>query len=740
MHPLFIYLLKAAAVLLIFLGIYWLFFRNETFFRFLRVYLLTGILSAMVIPAINWVYYTEREYVPISMMKYSELRRAVTDVPVPNEPNWTLGTVLLITYLLGALMILLHRAHSILQIARLRARAERHQEQGLAIYQVGDPLPPFSFFNRIFWNPDLYSEEERTSILRHEEAHCRQWHSIDIMLMELCLIVLWWNPVSWAYRNVLRQNLEYLADRSASTEGMDRTSYQYAMLRLSAPEHAPMLANTFNKSFIKKRIVMLNQKPSHPKKIGFFALVLPLLAVFMYSFNRTEVVRYVPTEVIDPLMSSFNTAEKRIEIEMTAETSDAELDQIKAELAEDGIDLSYTTVRNSEGQITSLSIDVKGRYSSGKSFSGYYKIEEDGPIDPIFLFFDDEEESFSMSSGSLDIEDEIDIDVRVDEENEDVVVQNITVERDDSGKKKYRLHFQRKGEGGKYIITDSSNVVVRGYTSAQSPSAKSGVFVFKGNGKTKNGSAFTLRKGSNANVKIMTMPLDRKSIRKLKREARKARKNGDDGQNEYIIITGDPLGSMDFDFDMAVPGVVWNEMEEALHEGVSPERLGKQIEMENFVLKGQLEEEEIREMMEKHRIEWEQKVKENKEAIQKSIEETQKAAQEARKEAYEAQNEAREQQRKIRAERIVIREQESRAAEEARRAEREVARVVEREIYFTDGKDALYILDGEPSTQEEFEKLTPGDIEKVEVLKGNAAKALYGEKARDGVIIVTTRK
>ncbi len=715
MHPFFIYLLKAAAVLLIFLSVYWLFFRNETFFGFLRIYLLTGIMAALVVPAVNWVYYTEPVYVPVSMMQYSELPLTGSGTEIQDEPFWTLATVLFIAYVTGALGILLHRSHSILQIARLRRKAKRLEEQGLALYQVSEPLPPFSFFNHIFWNPSLYSEEERVSILRHEEAHCRQWHSIDIILMELCLIVLWWNPVSWAYRNILRQNLEYLADRSASTEGLNRTSYQFAMLRLSAPEHAPMLANTFNKSFIKKRIVMLNQKPSNPKKIGLFAVILPLLAVFMYSFNRTEVVRYVPSEIIDPLMSQVSTPEKRIEIEITATSTDAELDKIKQSLAEESIDMSYTAVKNAEGLITSLSIDVKGSYSSGKKFSGTYSIEEDGPIDPVFLLFDDEAETFSMRTGLLDTEEEIEIDVDVDTDEEGVSyrAQSITVERDDDDRQKFKIRFNGKNEGGTYFISDSSDVKVWGFRSPPSPLHPSDhVTILRGRKSPGNAKAITITGHPNP-VKVMTLPLDRKSIRKLKRESKKARKNGEDDKTEYIIITDGEMGSMNFDFDMNLSGIGWDEMEE----------------------------EKVREMIEKQRIEWKEQMKENETIIRKSMEEAKKVAIEARKEASEAQKEAREEQRKvIQSEKIVIREQQALAAEEARRAEREIARVVEREIYIAEGKDAMYIIDGEPASNKEFEQIAPGKIESVKVLKGKSAEALYGKDAKDGVIIVTTNK
>lgn len=55
-------------------------------------------------------------------------------------------------------------------------------------------------------------------------------------------------------------------------------------------------------------------------------------------------------------------------------------------------------------------------------------------------------------------------------------------------------------------------------------------------------------------------------------------------------------------------------------------------------------------------------------------------------------------------------------------------------------KNALYILDGEAITEEQFRLISPSDIIAVDVLKGEKAAALYGSKGANGVIIITTKK
>lgn len=54
--------------------------------------------------------------------------------------------------------------------------------------------------------------------------------------------------------------------------------------------------------------------------------------------------------------------------------------------------------------------------------------------------------------------------------------------------------------------------------------------------------------------------------------------------------------------------------------------------------------------------------------------------------------------------------------------------------------DPLYIIDGMPTGQDGMESVNPNDIESIEVLKDAASGAIYGARAANGVILVTTKK
>lgn len=58
----------------------------------------------------------------------------------------------------------------------------------------------------------------------------------------------------------------------------------------------------------------------------------------------------------------------------------------------------------------------------------------------------------------------------------------------------------------------------------------------------------------------------------------------------------------------------------------------------------------------------------------------------------------------------------------------------------TAGNDPLYVIDGVPSSATEFNAINVNDVESVEILKDAAAQAIYGARAANGVILVTTKR
>ena len=56
------------------------------------------------------------------------------------------------------------------------------------------------------------------------------------------------------------------------------------------------------------------------------------------------------------------------------------------------------------------------------------------------------------------------------------------------------------------------------------------------------------------------------------------------------------------------------------------------------------------------------------------------------------------------------------------------------------GTEPLFVLDGVPISSSDFNALSPNDIESVSVLKDAASASIYGARASNGVVIITTKR
>ncbi|EAQ99977.1 M56 family metallopeptidase [Maribacter sp. HTCC2170] len=413
MEALFIYLLKASGILTIFYLAYQVFLKRETFFSVNRHFLILGILTALLLPFITITNYVEISSVP---MVFSENVASNTPINAVEQFNWV--SLLFGIYIAG---LLIFTTRLFIQIGSLIKLIKKNKiaKQGKFYYvETNKNIAPFSFFNHIFYNPSLYSNSELSSILKHEKAHSSQWHSIDVLLSHLITIFTWINPFSWLYQANIKQNLEFLADDSATKEVPSIKKYQYTLLKVSGNQFYTPIVNNFYNSLIKKRIVMLNKSKSNKRNIFKVALILPALAVFLLSFNTKNV--YIPMDPAIGAQTNNEYATGLIKIIIDKKTTDKELSKIKKDLAKKGVDFSYTVVHNSKNEITDISVDFATTAKDGKKMksSSSFSNGDDG-IDPIHIAYDEDTNTISMGSkagvhADIHEDEEIHVDVHAD--------------------------------------------------------------------------------------------------------------------------------------------------------------------------------------------------------------------------------------------------------------------------------------------------------------------------------------
>lgn len=287
MPPLIIYLLKLSISLSVVFLFYHFVLRRLTFYTWNRWYLIGYSLMCFFLP-----------FIDISLvLEGSEIKNSpvVKWVPVLGQQiglntGTDSGTLsgweyALLVLMAGVGVMLVRLGIQLISIYRMRKRSSMISQDGIRIYQVDAPIIPFSFGDSIFINQQQHSLEELEEIIRHEFVHVKQKHSMDIIWGELLCLLNWYNPFAWLLKKLIRQNLEFIADRHVLEQGMDRKEYQYLLLKVIGNNHFS-IANQFNFSSLKKRIAMMNKIRSAKFHLVKFMFVLPLVSVMLLAFRN----------------------------------------------------------------------------------------------------------------------------------------------------------------------------------------------------------------------------------------------------------------------------------------------------------------------------------------------------------------------------------------------------------------------------------------------------------------------
>lgn len=291
---------KSAAILSLFYLSYRIVLQRDTFFEANRHFLIGGIIASLTLP---FLQFTHTSF--IDMPVYEAMPPTANFSPMVSEmsvvaPSFVIDwwMVALVTYLVGVVVMLLRLTIQLVSLNRLIQKHPKSRHGRYTFIEVYDDIAPFSYFQTIVYNPTVHSTAELQMILDHEKVHAMQWHTIDVLLTQITLAIQWANPLAWLYKESLEQNLEFIADSEAARIAASSTAYQRTLVKVSSTALRPALTNNFYQSLIKKRIVMLNKEASRRRNLWKLGLVLPMLALFMYSFHVKEVVEY--REVVLP--------------------------------------------------------------------------------------------------------------------------------------------------------------------------------------------------------------------------------------------------------------------------------------------------------------------------------------------------------------------------------------------------------------------------------------------------------
>ncbi|HTK18776.1 MAG TPA: M56 family metallopeptidase [Mucilaginibacter sp.] len=273
------YIVLANLFLSAFLGLYVLLLKKETFFQINRAYLLSALLLSFILPLIhaNWL----GQSAIAEQIKYSVIGKPI-DVFAngqASESHFTFFQVISYVYFIGIIAFSLYLLIRLLAVKKIIFNA--------------DSQPSFSFFKRIYLSANNSSNQ---LICEHEHIHAAQWHSADVLLMEVVIIFNWFNPLVYLFRKELKNVHEFIADEGALK--LSDSKKEYAMLLVSQTFETPInnLVNSFfNQNLLKQRIMMIQKNKSRKSALLKYLLAVPLLALMLTLASATIVKNEIVT-------------------------------------------------------------------------------------------------------------------------------------------------------------------------------------------------------------------------------------------------------------------------------------------------------------------------------------------------------------------------------------------------------------------------------------------------------------
>ncbi len=290
MGDFFVYMIKSAFCLTMFYLFFRLLLSKETFHRFNRIALISLLVLSSVLPAIQTIMLRlegKPQSISLEDLLLMNQGTAVAEAPTQVSLHWQ--SILLFIYLVGVIGFLIRQCWVMGQMYRLlRQGTCISDKEGIKLLVYDRELSPFSWMNYIVLSRKDW-EENGDAIIAHETAHIHKHHSIDILIVDICIILQWFNPVAWLLKRELQNIHEYEADEEVINKGINAREYQLLLIKKAVGLRRFSMANSFNHTSLKKRITMMCKRKSNPWARLKYVYVLPLAALAVSAFARPEV-------------------------------------------------------------------------------------------------------------------------------------------------------------------------------------------------------------------------------------------------------------------------------------------------------------------------------------------------------------------------------------------------------------------------------------------------------------------
>ncbi len=301
-----LYVIKAAITLALLYSCFFLFLSKETFHRFNRCMLVGIMLVSLVMPLFHFTteHPTALNEEVYQMQNYIQYDTTPIVVTAQQTRGITWIQALTWIYLAGVAIMLILTLVQAISLIRFMCNGVRHTDsQGNTVILHSNDVPPFSIFRYIVMSVKDY-ETSRQYILTHEQEHIRLGHTYDLLLLQCMKTFMWFNPFIWFLSRDLKAVHEYEADQAVINQGIDAKSYQQLLVMKVVGNRLQPFTNNLNHGSLKKRIIMMYQKPSNRWLMLKALCAIPVAALTINTFATP-----IETDPVEDMVKTLKNQE-----------------------------------------------------------------------------------------------------------------------------------------------------------------------------------------------------------------------------------------------------------------------------------------------------------------------------------------------------------------------------------------------------------------------------------------------
>ncbi len=300
METYLIFIGKAALAVGAFYIAYLALFQNRKQFVFNRIYLPVSLVLSFIIPLITFttVNYIEAPATDVNSFAFISQSTIASETFSESYSLWP--HYLFGMYLLGIAGFFLNLLTGHFNAIRMVRKSRVKNLFGSRVHVTEKDIHPFSFFNKIVLSEKTLNSPNLKMIVAHENIHVKEKHTLDILVTELLFLLQWFNPFAWLLKDAVKNNLEYKTDHEI-VKTNDPQTYQLAMVALAEKKGVAPFLTALNGSQLKNRIIMMKKKTENRFALLKQLVLLPLLAVLVMGLSNRE----VKTEIIQQQSSQL---------------------------------------------------------------------------------------------------------------------------------------------------------------------------------------------------------------------------------------------------------------------------------------------------------------------------------------------------------------------------------------------------------------------------------------------------